>query len=421
MRHKKSAIFKHPLKPFAYLPAVLCSSYAIWSITAQQVSSAVFNIIIVSFIIWAATAVYFHYRSRSIKPNAVGTQLQTSSSSETPLDESDLPLLHNELSQTVHEELVNVRRDVERYRAVVSDAISGLSESFHGLSDQSQAEKDMLFKLLNDMTGKSEEDRNQTTIEKFVGDTEKTMYYFIDLIVNTSKESMRLVYNLDDMYTQISQVMSLLGDIKSIAAQTNLLALNASIEAARAGEAGRGFAVVAEEVRALSHRSDQFSNEIHDVVAAAMSGIEEARNVVSEIASEDMNTMLDSKNKVSETMDAINGFHENATQKLALVEKMVEEIDEKVALAITSLQFEDIVTQLAGHINIRLTVLDNALNVMEEASAHENVTYEALSLDNKKELEELEAEVADSIRKLKELEATPVKQESMDAGSVDLF
>ena len=412
---------KTPPRFLAYSPAAFCSIYATWSIIFQQDSSTALNSTIVAAFVWAVTAIYFQRRSSSTTSNNAATNNQAIAVDSKPVEDSELPHLHNQLSQTVHEEMMNVKRDVDRYRAVVSDAIDGLSSSFQGLSDQSQAEKDMLLKLLTDMTGKSKEDSNQTTIEKFVGDTEKTMYYFIDMIVNTSKESMRLVYNLDDMYEQISQVMSLLGDIKSIAAQTNLLALNASIEAARAGEAGRGFAVVAEEVRALSHRSDQFSNEIHDVVAAAMNGIEAARDVVSEIASEDMNTMLDSKNKVSETMDAINGFHDNATQKLSLVEKMVEEIDEKVALAITSLQFEDIVTQLAGHINRRLTVLDEALNVMEEASAHENVTYDARSLETKKELEQLQAEVVDSISRLKDLEATPVKQESMDAGAVDLF
>jgi len=419
MRFNYPAFLKNMPSFFVYIPAVLISFIAAWLIISSQSSSLSLNATITAAFTWALTAIYFHFQIKNI-----GSSHQKELTAGSHSSNNDLTHLHNQLSQTIHDEMDNVRRDVDRYRTVVSDAIGGLSSSFNGLSELSQAEKEMLFSLLSDMSGDTEGDinnKNQTTIEKFVGDTESTMHYFIELIVSTSKESMRLVYKLDEMYGQFNQVMALLGDIKSIAAQTNLLALNASIEAARAGELGRGFAVVAEEVRALSHRSDQFSNEINSVVSVAMKGIHSARDVVSEIASNDMSLMLESKKKVSETMEAINSFHENATSKLALVDNMVAEIDDKVALAITSLQFEDIVTQLAGHIDKRLGVLDNVLIVMDETNAKERLITTSDSFETQQAIDLIKNNVLSSINDLKALDSSPVHQESMSAGEIDLF
>ncbi len=419
MRFNYLAFLKNMPSFFVYIPAALISFIAAWLITFSQSSSLPLNAAIAAAFTWALTAIYFHSRTKNIS----SAHQQELTAEHSHSNNNDLTHLHNQLSQTIHDEMDNARIDVDRYRAVVSDAIGGLSSSFNGLSELSQAEKEMLFSLLSEMSGDTEggTNNNQTTIEKFVSDTESTMNYFIELIVSTSKESMRLVYKLDGMYGQFNQVMALLGDIKSIAAQTNLLALNASIEAARAGELGRGFAVVAEEVRALSHRSDQFSNEINSVVSVAMKGIHSARDVVSDIASNDMNLMLESKKKVSETMAAINSFHENATSKLALVDNMVAEIDDKVALAITSLQFEDIVTQLAGHIDKRLGVLDNVLIVMEETNATERLIATSDSLETQQMIDLIKSNVLSSINDLKALDSSPVHQASMSTGEIDLF
>ncbi|MGH1487019.1 MAG: methyl-accepting chemotaxis protein [Cellvibrionaceae bacterium] len=85
------------------------------------------------------------------------------------------------------------------------------------------------------------------------------------------------IQKLDDHSQQINSILS---TIQGIAEQTNLLALNAAIEAARAGEQGRGFAVVADEVRSLSQRTHEATEEIQKMILTLQDHSKSAVNIM---------------------------------------------------------------------------------------------------------------------------------------------
>ena len=124
--------------------------------------------------------------------------------------------------------------------------------------------------------------------------TQKTTEEINDLIINISE-------NADNIY-QSSEM------IKSIADQTNLLALNASIEASRAGEAGRGFSVVADEIRKLAEQSDEFAQEISNVINELKYKIQNAVTTIQgmdKIISEQTQSVQSTENTFEDIAEAI--------------------------------------------------------------------------------------------------------------------
>ncbi|PPA28785.1 methyl-accepting chemotaxis protein [Aeromonas jandaei] len=150
-----------------------------------------------------------------------------------------------------------------------------------------------------------------------VGQSQRSITGLADEVADASQ-----IINELDAHTQ--KISGILATISGIAEQTNLLALNAAIEAARAGEQGRGFAVVADEVRVLSRRTHDSTDEIQQMIETlqqttrrAVGGMETSRQLAG-TSVEDAESANQSLARINE---AIGSISDMATQIAAAAEE----------------------------------------------------------------------------------------------------
>jgi len=315
---------------------------------------------------------------------------------------------------SVLEQLDVIKEETDRVKSIVKGAIEELQTSFDRLNIKTKTQKNVAENLLNALTDTTSHEINISetiNFRTFISETEQVLEYFVDNVVDTSKSSMLLMHKIDDMNISIESIVSLLDDVRSISDKTNLLALNASIEAARAGEAGRGFSVVADEVRKLAILSHEFNDQINEVVVQTIGNMESARELITELASKDMNAALNSKKRVNEMTEEITQLNNSAEQSTHELSEITAEIDRQVSIAVRALQFEDMVIQLVQQLESRIQF---STNILDKLNFLDNSDSALVSENLKSLMNEIES-MSNSLKR------DVVKQKTMDEGEIELF
>ena len=336
---------------------------------------------------------------------------------ESPQTAQDLNLLFRSFIELVSDQTKEITQSLEQIRGVVIDATGNLGSSFNDLSDKSRQQGELVHSLVRSEQGAEDSPQKAFNIAVFVQETNDLLQQFVDLMISTSQNSMKMVHAIDDISTQMDQAFDLLQDVSSIANQTNLLALNAAIEAARAGEAGRGFAVVADEVRKLSQHSNRFSDEIRGVVGKAQSDIASAKQVVSSMASRDMTATISAKTRVDDMLHSVGEYNELIEVEISRISTLTDDISSTVGVAVRSLQFEDVVTQVVAYSSEHASRLEELVQGLSARLAELPQDETALH--------DLVGHLHQQVEQLKEEWKSPlnkaVSQSSMEQGEIEMF
>ena len=172
----------------------------------------------------------------------------------------------------------------------------------------------------------------------------------------TVEEATAVILKLSENSQNIASVLDV---IRGIAEQTNLLALNAAIEAARAGEQGRGFAVVADEVRTLASRTQQSTEDIHVMIEALKTGVDNAV------------TAIDKGNSATKTSVELSQKTLEALEKISEASNRVSDVAAQTATA-TEEQ-----SQVSDDVSKNLTVMSDQTKVNHDVSDKNSHSAEA--------------------------------------------
>ncbi len=296
---------------------------------------------------------------------------------------------------------------IGRVEGVLESAIGEITRSFQGLTQNIDSQHRLAASLVERYGTSTSMDSDDISFPVFIKTTQETLAIFVEQTIETSRISMHLVERMDNINEKIGLILKSAADMDSIAKQTNLLALNAAIEAARAGEAGRGFAVVADEVRALSNRSTQFSQNIREHVDAVYGDLKAADESVGQLAAKDMTFALNSKKQVADMLEGLNRLNEHTLHTVNELDDLSHQVSISVNRAITALQFQDMSGQLLALMRKHCVQLGSFAGTLRQMS----------QFSSAEQIEELQA----AIQQLASLPHNPVAQSSMTAGGIDLF
>ncbi len=259
---------------------------------------------------------------------------------------------------------------------IMTQIATGASEQARDAEKEAELAHE-LDKEFEDLTSNSQ--KVMESVTSVVNTSDKSARFVEELKVKNKENNdstQNITNEINELKDKITNIDSILANIKDIAKQTNLLSLNASIESAKAGEYGAGFAVVANEIRQLAQRTSEATKEIQFIIETLETQAENAVNAVDEVKNRSI--------KQTEAVEHVERSFIEVSQAIAIIRKsantMFNSIDSMKDTKNTIVESINNISSVAEETS---SVVDSAQCTIEEQNKMiESITEQAEQLSS---------------------------------------
>ncbi len=284
-----------------------------------------------------------HATSAEILPQ-VDEMMQSMASEHQKRRLEELLLHWVSVSQQYSDAALSMRKQIHTVTQQTEHAATTIASSFQAIINKATVQARQAMELLEGTQGAMTEGVPQS-LKDFIRVSDERLTKMADEVVRVADLSVRMVRELDGVQKRAQAIDGFLVDVDKLADQTSLLALNADIEAARVGEQGRGFSVVAQEVRRLSKRSHEFSDNIRSHLEGVRSGLNKTYGDMRSLSAADVNHAAGIKGEVLQLTRSLEGKNREVADTVSSINAISKEIAQDVQNVVISLQFHDITSQ----------------------------------------------------------------------------
>lgn len=267
-----------------------------------------------------------------------GLEILVTERDESLLSHENLLRKILDLVPVIQRQLENVINHTEQSAIQIGDKVRFIYEK----AQENLSEANEISNQFSGQTVRGVDGEDRLSLSAVLSNSLQLLKEMTDMLQENSNLNVEYSRSIAAILENTASINKITEDIQYISDQTNLLALNAAIEAARAGEHGRGFSVVAEEVRKLSDRTNQASNDITLKVGKVNDSVQEISNSIHE--------NLEKTNSKKTSVDiAVGSLLQAAKESTEVFTKLVqssvvssESVASNIDQIVLSLQFQDI-------------------------------------------------------------------------------